>query len=132
MFGKKSLKEIIDDMSKSEGPTYSVSSDPSAASIPEGFYNPLAGTTSYTSTGTLYEMYHLISEIHLAACCNLCNTEAEAVVRLQIALEEMPDCEHDCKSCKYYVPGGIEKCDTLKRVAEYLVHNGIVRVFRPS
>lgn len=38
----------------------------------------------------------------------------------------------DCKKCKYYQPGNVEKCDTNRMIAEYLVNGEFVRGIRPK
>lgn len=69
----------------------------------------------------------MLEEIHAAVCTHL--SFAESIAELTDVLDSMECPTNECKSCKYYRPGGVDFCNTSLRIAEYLVLNGIVNVF---
>lgn len=73
------------------------------------------------------EHLRMLEEVHAAVCNRL--TCAEAVAELTEMLDSMECPTDECKSCKYFRPGGVDFCNTSLRIAEYLVLNGIVNVF---
>lgn len=56
----------------------------------------------------------------------------ESIEYIVKALEARECPVDDCKKCKYYQPGNVEKCDTNRMLAEYLVNGEFVRGIRPK
>lgn len=79
-------------------------------------------TSSYIPIHT-----EMLTEIHAAVCTRL--NPAESIAELTDVLDSMECPTDECKSCKYFKPGGVDFCNTSLRIAEYLVLNGIVNVF---
>lgn len=97
-------------------------------------YNLAANTLGYSpyygySEGhtTSPDHIRMLEEIHAAVCTHL--NFAESIAELTDVLDSMECPTNECKSCKYYRPGGVDFCNTSLRIAEYLVLNGIVNVF---
>lgn len=56
----------------------------------------------------------------------------ESIEYITKALEARECPVDDCKKCKYYQPGNVEKCNTNRMLAEYLVNGEFVRGIRPK
>ena len=103
-------------------------------------YNTSAATTTsyhmpsveYRIEGMLRDLFNMSCEILQNVSAPICKTVSESTARLETVLDTMPECEHDCKKCKYYIPGGVETCNNSKRIADFLIDNGIVLVTRPK
>ncbi len=73
----------------------------------------------------------MIKEIYAAVVTETAN-KTDAINILQRAIEDRQCPIYDCKDCKYYVPGGVDKCDTARALAEYLIYYNIVKVNKPD
>lgn len=100
------------------------------ASINTASSNPL-GYNPYGcySEGPATNPYHIrmLEEVHAAICSHL--SPAESIAELTHAIDSIECPVADCKSCKYFNPGGVDFCNTSLRIADFLVLNGIVKVF---
>lgn len=90
-------------------------------------------TTSYSEPfvgPSLMDIYKLCFEIrnNTAGYMDIC----ESIEYIIKALEARECPVDDCKKCKYYQPGNVEKCDTNRMLAEYLVNGEFVRGIRPK
>lgn len=78
-----------------------------------------------------------LSDIY-SICLDIRNNTAgymnvfESIEYIIKALEARVCPVDDCKKCKYYQPGNVEKCDTNRMIAEYLVNGEFVRGIRPK
>lgn len=73
----------------------------------------------------------MIREIYAAVVTETAN-KSDAINILKQAIEDRQCPTDDCKECQYYVPGGVEKCDTARALAEYLIYYNIVKVNKPD
>ena len=96
-------------------------------------YSSTTSTTSYAEDAygpSLMDVYNLCFEIrnNITGYMNV----LESVSYITKALEARECPVDDCKKCKYYQPGNVEKCDTNRMIAEYLVNGEFVRGIRPK
>lgn len=73
----------------------------------------------------------MIQEIYAAVVTETAN-KSDAIAILKQAIEDRQCPADDCKECQYYVPGGVDKCDTARALAEYLIYYNIVKVNKPD
>lgn len=71
-----------------------------------------------------------VHELHYCHTSHIRGPASKAV--LKDALDNMQCPEEGCEKCIYRIVGGIEKCDTSKRIADYLIDNDIVSVKIPK
>lgn len=96
-----------------------------------------AATSSCTPTPMYLRTEHMLQgiaeevhDLHYWHTSHIRGPASRAV--LKDALDNMQCPEEGCEKCVYRIVGGIEKCDTFKRIADYLIDNDIVSVKIPK
>lgn len=78
----------------------------------------------------LHDIAGQVNDLHYWHTSHVRGPASKAV--LENALDRMQCPEVGCEKCIYHTVGGIEKCNTAKRITDYLIDNDIVSVKMPK
>lgn len=116
--------------------TYSMP-DPShsvGSSTPASGFTPVGGfastSTAFQNGYAIERIEKLVEEIYKNTITSM--SHLESIEFLTQVLENRKCPTDDCKKCRYYMPGNVDKCDTNRMLAEYLVNGEFVKAIRPK
>lgn len=98
--------------------------------LSEGGLTPATPAGSVLSGYAIERIEKLVEEIYKNIITNM--SHLESIEFLTQVLESRKCPTDDCKKCRYYMPGNVDKCDTNRMLAEFLVNGEFVKAIRPK
>ena len=101
-----------------------------AAALSSSYASSKASYSESLIGPSLMDLYNICFEIRNNIIDYMGIPESIAYITQALEARECP--VDECKTCRYYQPGNVEKCDTNRMLAEYLVKGEFVRGIRPK